>query len=252
MPERLPSAAELHKMKKEDLVKLLQERENPGGERQDTMTMVLEEMRMIKDEIKKSNEIVMTTLRRMDALEEEVKDLKQEKEELVRLLESHQTFLESVDSKERQCNIIVTGLRENSDAFGENDKEKVAKILENIGASVDPERVKSRRLGKLDESREMQKRTLLMSLPDKETRDDILTKAKELKKYKGVEQQQISKVYLKKDVHPMWRKEKERLQKVVRDEKKKAINAGVEIKYDHKRRAVLRDGQVIDKFQPQI
>ena len=42
----------------------------------------------------------------------------------------------------------------------------------------------------------------------------------------------FDKVYLKADIHPVFRKEDVRLRKLVKDERAKPANAGCDIKYD--------------------
>ena len=59
-----------------------------------------------------------------------------------------------------------------------------------------------------------------------------------------------SRVYIKKDTHPVVRKEIGRLRQKERDEKNKAENTNVEIKYDAKNRVLTRDGIIIDRFTP--
>ena len=58
----------------------------------------------------------------------------------------------------------------------------------------------------------------------------------------------FSNVYVKKDEHPLVRKEWNRLREVARKEKSAPINVGCTIKLDYKKKAVTRDGDVIDEF----
>ena len=64
--------------------------------------------------------------------------------------------------------------------------------------------------------------------------------------------QLYSRVYIKKDIHPVVRKEIGRLRKKVRDENAKAENDGVNIVYDAKNRIVTRNGVIIDRFTPKF
>ena len=77
-------------------------------------------------------------------------------------------------------------------------------------------------------------------------RDSILRMAKNLKNA-GFS---LSRIYVKKDVHPAVRKEAARLRHKEREEKDKSENVGVNIVYDWKNRVMLRDGVVIDRFTP--
>ncbi len=71
-----------------------------------------------------------------------------------------------------------------------------------------------------------------------------MKKAKNLKSIEGP----MSSVYVRKDVHPSVRKEMAQLRQREKEEKEKPENVGVNIVYDWKRRVLLREGNVIDKF----
>ena len=60
----------------------------------------------------------------------------------------------------------------------------------------------------------------------------------------------MSSVYVMKDVHPAVRKEMARLRQREKDEKEKPENVGVTIVFDWKKRVLLREGSIIDKFSP--
>lgn len=81
-----------------------------------------------------------------------------------------------------------------------------------------------------------------------EQRNIIIENSKKLK-HPG---DAYKKVYIKKDIHPVVRKEIGRLRKREKDEKDKPDNAGVNIVYDNKNRVLLRDNVVIDRFTPQF
>jgi hypothetical protein len=81
-------------------------------------------------------------------------------------------------------------------------------------------------------------------------RKKVLDHAKNLKTSTDDNASTLKKIYINKDVHPAWRKEHNRLRKVVKEEKEKTENAAVEILYDPKKRVVTRDGLIIDKFTP--
>jgi len=69
-----------------------------------------------------------------------------------------------------------------------------------------------------------------VTVEDPQQRDTILQQAKNLKNADGP----MSKVYMKKDLHPAVRKEMNRLRKREKEEKEKAENVGVNISYDCK------------------
>ena len=58
----------------------------------------------------------------------------------------------------------------------------------------------------------------------------------------------LSKVYIKKDIHPAIRKENDRLRKREKEEKEKAENVGSDVSYDWKRRVLTRDGVINDRL----
>ena len=58
----------------------------------------------------------------------------------------------------------------------------------------------------------------------------------------------FSKVYIKKDEHPLVRKEWNRLRDYARTEKAAPINEGKVIKVDYQKKAVARDGEPILNF----
>ena len=60
----------------------------------------------------------------------------------------------------------------------------------------------------------------------------------------------VNPVKIKKDQHPALRKEWRRLFLAEADEKKRPENAGCTIHLDRKQRVLLKDGIIIDRFQP--
>ena len=135
------------------------------------------------------------------------------------------------------------GLSEQPDEIGEADHEKGMGILNVIGECRTNLGLQLKRLGKPNDAN---KRPLHVRFQDKSTRQSVLGKAKLLKTAEGA----YKKVFIKKDIHPVVWKEMDRLRKQTHIEAAKPENAGTDIRYDHKRRAILRDGIVIDRFSP--
>ena len=89
---RLLSAAEMQRMKKEDLIKALQEaqkdRENDHSgdiqrdSRENEMLVSMQEMKDEMTNLRKINEKILSTLHRVDNLEEEVAEIKEENKQL--------------------------------------------------------------------------------------------------------------------------------------------------------------------------
>ena len=121
--------------------------------------------------------------------------------------------------------------------------DKVQQIFKSIEADVDGTSFSLKRLGKHSAPR---KRPILVTFANRVDRQIILDKAKGLKH----STEELSKVYIKKDIHPAVRKEFHRLRMVEKEEKSKEQNRGKMIAYDHKRRVVTCDGEIIDSYKP--
>lgn len=200
------------------------------------------------------NSVLLEELRSLREEIAEVKDLKQEVQRLsegldnaYKIIHNQQLYLETLDNKERRCNLVITGLSEDPDEIGETDNEKVVKVLQTARYTDDVElaRWEMKRLGQDNERR---KRPLLIKMENQMKRDAVLRVARNLKDARGP----LSTVYMKKDMHPAVRKEYARLRKREQEEKEKPANVGANINYDRKNRVLLRDGIIIDKYSPQF
>ena len=78
---------------------------------------------------------------------------------------------------------------------------------------------------------------------------DLLEKAKSLKDETDAV---LNSVYVRKDQHPMVRKELARLYAVVKSEKEKPVNQGRTVEFNKDTRCVTVDGTVIDRFKIQF
>ena len=159
--------------------------------------------------------------------------------------------MESVDFDRRRHNLIVTGLSETRDLLHtesgvslSTDQDKIVHILGVIG-KADIEINKIQRLGDQSTNRSWP-RPIQIVLKNDTDRKEILQAAKLLK----TANDQLAKVYLKRDTHPGVRKEMNRLREVEKKEKAKAENQGRNIRYDPKQRSVMVDDVVIDSYQP--
>ena len=56
-------------------------------------------------------------------------------------------------------------------------------------------------------------------------------------------------IYVKKDVHPIVRKELDRLRDATKREKERPENQGKSVRYDYRERKVYVDDVVVDSFQ---
>ena len=197
---------------------------------------LLNELRVIKESVKEINKI-----------KEEVKSLTDKLEYAFQVIHQQQLFLESLDNKERRRNLVITGVSENADTTGANDVEKLRNVLTATGCAIaiDPSTFTVRRLGQTNTTRP---RPIHVTVELPQQRDTIIEKAKNLKNAG----ESYSRIYIKKDIHPVVRKEIGRLRKRERDEKNKPENTSVNISYDGKNRVLLRDGIIIDRFTPKF
>lgn len=178
-------------------------------------------------------------------LEGEIKLLKEENKQVTDTLLLHQKYLESVEASKRAANIIITGLPEDELVIdGEtfrSDAEKVQKVLQEIEQPV----VEVEEVGRLGKEQEDRPRILKLKLKNPQDRKTVLQNSSLLNN----KAPPLNKVYLKKDMNPMVRKEFNRLKQVVRDEKKKPENEERIVVYDAKSRCVLVDDVIVDKFR---
>lgn len=157
-----------------------------------------------------------------------------------------QRFLETLDRKEREMNLVITGVPDEHESLeGEStDGSKLNKIWWKVGVQED---IKShRRLG--NNNGGGRRRPILVTVANKQVRDNILEKARLLKEAGG----EYTKIYIKKDVHPSVRKEWKRLHDVEKAEKERPENTGCIIHFNTRERKIYRDGVVIDAWNPEF
>ena len=166
-------------------------------------------------------------------------------EDLYKSLDYMQRYCEGVDARLRGRNLILLGVGENDTNLGENDIERVQKVLEKTDA------IPSEQLGELiikrlgNEQPQGRARPIHITLEDHDKQWKILKKAKDLKNATG-----FTDIYIKRDVHPTIRKELSRLRKREREERDDPVNSGATIVYDWKSRTLKRNGVIIDRFNP--
>ncbi len=163
------------------------------------------------------------------------------------MIHQQQRFLESLDAKERQRSLIITSLPEDRDDLGATDDEKVMNGMNALNPTEAVDRT-GWIVRRLAQQNERKMTPIHVTVGDQNQRDRILHAAKNLQNAGA----QMSRVYIKKDVHLAIRRETARLQKREREERQKAENAGVNITYDWKNRVLPRDGVIIDSFTPRV
>ena len=122
-----------------------------------------------------------------------------------------------------------------------SDDGKMKKIWETLG---EPLNIGSyRRLGREPGGR---KRPILVTLPSKQVREDLIKKARRLKDAG----EPFAQVYVKRDTHPSVRNEWKRLRDAEMAEKAKPENVGCIIRLDTRTRKLYRDDIEIDSWRP--
>ena len=192
--------------------------------------------------------IIQANVQEINKVKEEVKCLSDKLNSAFQIIHQQQLYLEAQDNRERRCNLVITGLSEVADNVGADDAEKLRTFLTKAKcpSTIDPAGYTVRRLGQPNPDRGG--RPLHVICETQKQRDAIIATAKELKNA-GTS---FSRVYIKKDQHPVVRKEIGRLRKKAKDEAGLAENTGTIVVYDPKNRIVTRDGVIIDCFTPKF
>ena len=165
-------------------------------------------------------------------------------EKQAEVIARQQTFLESIDRREREIKLVVLGVPDESESLdGETtDGGKLRKIWSKLDEPVNIQ--PCQRLGRAVPGDH--KWPILVTLASRQLRDKILGKTKKLKESGAP----YDSVYVKKDVHPSVRKEWKRLRDAEAAEKVKPEYTGCVIRLDTKERKLYRDGVVIDSWRP--
>ena len=240
---RKMSASDVGKLNKDQLQKALKLMMSEEHTEETGVMLELHKIHQENAEILQGNKDILGKLTKIDELENDMTAIKKELTTAYEIINQQQMFMEYLDNKDRECNVVIMGLSEQPDEIGEADHEKVMGILNVIGECSTNLGLQLKRLGKPNDAN---KRPLHVRFQDKSTRQSVVGKAKLLKTAEGA----YKKVFIKKDIHPVVRKEMDRLRIHTHIEAAKPENAGTDIRYDHKRRVILRDGLVIDRFSP--
>jgi hypothetical protein len=195
-----------------------------------------EEVKAAKAENEVSNGITVDIETKLAPFSEAVKKIAP----LEQTIQNHQRYLDQVDAKKRETNVIITGVNETP---GCDDDRTVKSILQAVGCeTVQP--VKILRIGKKNDDLE-RKRPILLVTESNEERTEILKSKNKLKDGDAG----FKSVYMKADEPLCVQKEWKRLKAAMKREKDAPSNVGCTIKIDYKKRELLRDAQVIDRFR---
>lgn len=176
-----------------------------------------------------------------------ISELQSQVNKQAEILEKQQRFLENIDRKERECNLVITGVPDEHESLegATSDAEKIKKLWEKVGVTTEVSA--ARRLGKNVNNNSdgtPRRRPILLTVASRRERDIVLEKAKTLKSINNV----YSRIYIKKDVHPSIRNEWRRLRDAEKTEKERPENIGCNIHLNTRERKLYKDGEVIDNW----
>ena len=246
---RRPSVTEVNRMNKDELKQSLKailsdlNKEHETGHAADVITgddaaSITQLLTAVLKEVKE--------LRKEKAsLKKEVDSLKEENQQLSNSVFQHQRFLESLDAEKRNKNLIVLGVAEDTNltvlgtggapvVVADQDQTKVSLLLQKIGHKEDIDIVEITRLGKKSSRPNARPRPIKVVTSTPQERKAIIADAKKLKDAGAI----FNKIYINKDIHPLVRKELNRIRKVEKDEKLKPENQARIVKYDNETRTV--------------
>ena len=236
------SRAQIARLNKDDLVESIltspeQEAENSQlATLSETLNALRDEVAQLKKALTAPDSIV----------NKKFAELQAQVDQQATIIEKQQQFMEMIDRKEREKNLVVLGLPDENESLqgATEDADKIKKVWEKIGA--DQDQIEScRRLGVRRGSRP---RPLLIIMKTRNAKDNVLGNAKAVKNAGD----SFDKVYVKKDLHPSVRAEWKRLRDAEEKEKQRPENAGCEIRLDTREKKLYRDNVVIDTWRPKF
>lgn len=242
---RALAAGEVTRMTNPQLKKSLSTLLSTGNTEQASSNTLLDEIRGVRKQVDELGHLKQE-LRNM---KQEVNHLSNRLDEAFKVITQQQLFLEAMDGKERRRNMLIFGVAEGPDEIGGTDKEKVRRVITATGytKSFDSESWEIKCLGKSPAVQDgTKKRPILVVAENGKIRNEILKVAKHLTNCDAL----LPNVYIKKDLHPAVRKELGRLRRREKDEKEKTENVGATMEYNWRRRLLLRDSMVIDRYSP--
>ena len=167
---------------------------------------------------------------------------------------AQQKTLENLQQEKRAKNVIITGVPEPEGSPLEIRK-KDESTVESIFTAVNCPGVCASRVTRLGRPRNTlgnDSNTVTDAPPPRPLLVTLNTvadaRAVTTNRYKLKQNNTFSKVYLKKDEHPLIRKEWNRLRAFAKTEKAAPINVACNIKVDYQKKAVTRNGESILEF----
>lgn len=222
-----------------------------------------EKLKKLDDRLINCEKNMVDVISKIDSVKKENNELRAENSTLRKeigllsdIAKGHQMFLENVDANMRKDKLVVLGVSEFEQLNGKaTDDEKLLHIFEKMGVPCSLDEISIKRLGEEHSAGDTistgsgvilpKIRPILLTFKSSILRENLLKNTKKLKEAGGV----YEKIFIKKDMHKMVRKEWGRLHGSYNDELKKPSNNGHTIKLDPKKRVVTRDGLVIDSWR---
>ena len=203
--------------------------------------------------LEQSNNSLINEIKEKDV---EIKRLKTAEAEAVKqhsviqkVVDNHQSFLEKTDTYRRERNVVIYGLTESTEV---SDADQVKEVLAEMKCEgTVPE--KHVRLGIIQDPTNQQTeegqpqrpprpRPLLVICKSSGDRNKLLTNTNKLKAA-----EKFKKVFVKKDQTPHERKEWSRLREVLKREKERPQNQGINVKIDYRTKCVMVGERVVEK-----
>lgn len=236
------SRAQIARLNKDDLVESILT--SPDREADNPQLAVLSAtLNALRDEVAQ----LKTALTAPDSIiNKKFAGMQEQIDQQANIIEKQQQFMEMIDRKEREKNLVVLGLPDENESLqgATEDGDKIKKVWGKIRA--DQNQIESyRRLGVRRGNRP---RPVLITMKTRNAKDDVLGNTKALKDAG----ESFDKVYIKKDLHPSVRAEWKRLREATEYEKQRPENAGCEIRLDTRERKLYRDNVVIDAWRPKF
>ena len=229
---------QLNNLKKDEIIEILL----TGLPAQTGNEVVIQRIDRLSNEMNGKFDKLRTELKsefdvKNTALQKEVDVLKQ-------VMNNQQRFLEQVDSRLREKNLVMMSVTEtNNIDDAETDEDKIKKVMEAL--EEDAGVFTFKRLGAVTEGG--RDRPILVTVESNDIRERIVKSAPKLD---GSASGAIKNVRIKRDSHPAIRKEWKRLFDAETSERNKPENRGCTIEFDKRKRQIKRDGVVIDSWCP--
>ena len=168
------------------------------------------------------NQQLGTLQNKMNIMEEQLKKEMSKNEQLTSIIVNMQRSINQIDSDKRVTNVIINGLseeeiisEETNEPLGD-DKDKFQALVHKIGIADIDDASKDFEFSRIGNPANGKTRLLKINVGSKEMRDKICEQSKKLKLLPDP----WKKIYINKDVHPVYLKENQRIRKAMQELKK--------------------------------